>query len=131
MSPEFDVEYRINSRGLRDSETDPSEAQGKRLVLLGDSFAEGWGVEIGQAVSEQLEERLSTGGVPGEVFNFGVAGYGTDQQLLLFERHRRAYAPESSCSCFTETTSGTMPSTGESASRGDSNRDSFSVRPTA
>lgn len=94
VSPEFDVEYRINSRGLRDSETDPSEMRGKRLVLLGDSFAEGWGVEIGQAVSEQLEERLSAGGVPGEVFNLGVAGYGTDQQLLLFERHRRAYAPE-------------------------------------
>ena len=94
VSPEFDVEYRINSRGLRDSENDPSEARGKRLVLLGDSFAEGWGVEIGQAVSEQLEERLSSGGVPGEVFNFGVAGYGTDQQLLLFERHWRQYAPD-------------------------------------
>lgn len=94
VSPEFDVGYRINSRGLRDSETDPSGVQGKRLVLLGDSFAEGWGVEIGEAVSEQLEERLSSGGVRGEVFNFGVAGYGTDQQLLLFERHRLAYAPD-------------------------------------
>ena len=94
VSPEFDVEYRINSRGFRDSETDPSQARGKRLVLLGDSFAEGWGVEIEQAVSERLEERLSTGGVPGEVFNFGMAGFGTDQQLLLFERHRRAYAPD-------------------------------------
>ena len=94
VSPEFDVEYRINSRGLRDSETDPSEARGKRLVLLGDSFAEGWGVEIGQAVSEQLEERLSGPGSPVEVFNFGVAGHGTDQQLLLFERHRRAYDPD-------------------------------------
>ena len=68
--------------------------QGKRLVLLGDSFAEGWGVEIGQAVSERLEERLSAGGVPAEVFNFGVAGYGTDQQLLLFDRNRGAYAPD-------------------------------------
>ena len=94
VSPEFDVEYRINSRGLRDSETDPSGAPGKRLLLLGDSFAEGWGVDIEQAVSEQLEQRLSEGGIPGEVFNFGVAGYGTDQQLLLFQRHWRAYAPD-------------------------------------
>ena len=26
--------------------------------------------------------------------SFGVAGYGTDQQLLLFDRNRRAYAPD-------------------------------------
>ncbi len=94
VSPEFDVEYRINQRGLRDSETHPSGAPGKRLLLLGDSFAEGWGVDIEQAVSEQLEERLSDGGIPGEVFNLGVAGYGTDQQLLLFQRLWRAYSPD-------------------------------------
>ncbi len=90
-SPEFEVEYRINSKGLRDREL-PAEqvAGGRRVLCFGDSFVEGWGVAPAQRVSDLMEEEL-----PGaEVVNFGVAGYGTDQEWLLYEKHGQAWRPD-------------------------------------
>ncbi|MDE2811346.1 MAG: SGNH/GDSL hydrolase family protein, partial [Gemmatimonadota bacterium] len=87
VTPEFDVEMRINSIGLRDREFADAKAAGvRRVALFGDSFVEGWGVPIEAAVSRQLEACLRREGAAVEVANFGVAGYGTDQALLFFER---------------------------------------------
>ncbi len=87
VTPEFDVEMRINSIGLRDREFATEKAAGvRRVALFGDSFVEGWGVPIEAAVSRQLEACLHREGALVEVANFGVAGYGTDQALLLFEQ---------------------------------------------
>jgi lysophospholipase L1-like esterase len=47
-------------------------------------------VDDGERFSEVLE--ATTDSV--EVLNFGVAGYGTDQELLVFEHHARHYAPD-------------------------------------
>ena len=87
VTPEFDVEMRINSIGLRDREfADTKEVGVHRVALFGDSFVEGWGVPIEAAVSRQLEACLRREGAAVEVANFGVAGYGTDQALLFFEQ---------------------------------------------
>ena len=87
VTPEFDVEMRINSSGLRDREFAAEKAAGvRRVALFGDSFVEGWGVPIEAAVSRQLEACLRRAGDAVEVANFGVAGYGTDQALLFFEQ---------------------------------------------
>lgn len=95
--PEFEVEMRINAEGLRDRSY-PLDRQpgGWRLLLFGDSFVEGWGVRGEDAVSSRLEARLQAGagGAPVEAINFGVAGYGTDQELLLFEQSGRRYRPD-------------------------------------
>ena len=90
VSPEFDVDYRINAAGQRDRPfPPPGKAAGARLLLFGDSFVEGWGVEADERVDRHLAEALAGA----EVLNFGVAGYGTDQELLLFESKGKAYAP--------------------------------------
>lgn len=91
VSPEFSVEYRINSAGLRDREVIQEKRPGqRRLLCFGDSFIEGWGVQQEERVSEGLAAHLS--GV--EVINFGVAGYGTDQEWLLFQRQGQQYQPD-------------------------------------
>ena len=87
VTPEFDVEMRINSIGLRDREFADAKAAGvRRVALFGDSFVEGWGVPIEAAVSRRLEACLRRENAAVEVANFGVAGYGTDQALLFFEQ---------------------------------------------
>ncbi|MCC7262121.1 MAG: SGNH/GDSL hydrolase family protein [Candidatus Latescibacteria bacterium] len=91
VSPEFSVEYRINAVGLRDREVVPEKAPGRqRILCFGDSFVEGWGVAQEERVSEGLQRLL--GGA--EVVNFGVAGYGTDQEWLLFEKMGQQYQPD-------------------------------------
>src|SRR2546423_2523850 len=53
---EFNVQYNINSVGLREHELAKRKAQGtKRLLLLGDSFTEGNGVEAKDAFPAQLQ----------------------------------------------------------------------------
>ena len=95
--PEFEVEFRINGAGLRDLDYSRKRpVEGKRLLVMGDSFAEGWGVQLEESVSKQLEKKLqkTTPNKIFEVLNFGVAGYGTDQEMLFFEELGRFYQPD-------------------------------------
>jgi hypothetical protein len=88
VTPEFDVPVVINADGLRDRAAPPQRGTaGRRLLAFGDSFVEGWGVPLDASVSKQVEQRLAGSGATGpvEVLNCGVAGYGTDQELLLYE----------------------------------------------
>ena len=96
MSPEFDVEVRINAAGLRDREYARARPENVcRILVFGDSFAEGWGVPLQDAVSETLERDLNNDdGTAFEVLNFGVAGFGTDQQLLQFRQHGQHFQPD-------------------------------------
>jgi hypothetical protein len=86
-TPEFDVEYQIDAGGLRveteASQPGVSKGSTPRIALYGDSFAEGWGVEARQSLSGQLRTLLQHDHPGVSVSNLGVAGYGTDQQLLL------------------------------------------------
>ena len=78
---EFEYTVSTNSRGLRDDET-PFERTPEvaRMLLLGDSFAMGYGVERAHSLEFLLERQLDA-----EVVNLAVAGYGTDQALLIYE----------------------------------------------
>ena len=83
-SADFDTEVKTNSEGFRDDEfTEKKEPPKIRVALMGDSFAFGWGVEKKQAFADIIEQ-VSEGEV--EVFNFGVSGYSTLQEVLLFEK---------------------------------------------
>ena len=95
VSPEYDVEIRINSMGLRDREYARGKPAGsRRIALFGDSFVEGWGMPIDRVLNRQLEICLQEGGERVEVANFGVAGYGTDQALLFFEQEGQRFDPD-------------------------------------
>ena len=97
VGPEYEVEIRINADGLRDrSHSREKEAGTRRVLVFGDSFVEGWGVRLEDSVSKLLEENLQQRSASSsvEVINFGVAGFGTDQEMLLFEKLGSQYRPD-------------------------------------
>ena len=87
----FNVHVKCNSRGLRDSEKDFSKPAGtQRIVVLGDSFMWGYGVEDTEMFSSILEDKL-----PGtETINLGVSGYSTVQELIRLETEGLRYDPD-------------------------------------
>ncbi len=95
VGPEYQVEMRINKDGLRDrhyAREKPEKAQ--RILAFGDSFVEGWGVRVEDSIAKRLEELLQQGSQEEvEVINFGVAGYGTDQEFLFYQQLGKRYRP--------------------------------------
>jgi hypothetical protein len=88
---DFAANVEISSQGLRDRVYPVERTPGmRRLLLLGDSYTWGFGVEREAIWHELIEARR-----PGwEIINTGVAGYGTGQQLLYFEQQGRAFQPD-------------------------------------
>jgi len=86
-SSEYRVNVTTNSLGLRNVELEPGEHTGRRILVLGDSFAFGWGVQAAEALPAQIQDLLRQAGFPNvDVINAGVTGYGTVQQTGWFER---------------------------------------------
>ncbi len=88
--PDFSVSVQINSRGLRDREYDLARNDKKRMLILGDSFGWGFGVECEERFSEILERKHPDW----EVINASVSGYATDQEYLFFKNQGIAYRPD-------------------------------------
>jgi hypothetical protein len=79
----FDVRVTHNALGLRDPRpTLEQRFAPTQVLVLGDSFVWGYGVEQHEALPAQLEKRLPQSAV----LNLGLSGYGNDQELLLLER---------------------------------------------
>lgn len=77
----FDVTYRTNAFGARDRERSLRSTARQRVVVLGDSFVEGIGVEAEKRVTDVLEAHTGI-----EHLNFGTAGdFGTIQAWLLYD----------------------------------------------
>lgn len=76
---DYNVVVRINRHGLRD-EKDVSEARAEDWLAVGDSFGFGWGVDVRDRFSEQLEPRLNR-----RVFNVSIpGGLGSADRLLAY-----------------------------------------------
>jgi lysophospholipase L1-like esterase len=82
----FTVPYRTNSVGARDKERTVA-ASGRRVVVLGDSFIEGWGIPDGARLTDLLESAMGI-----EFANFGMAHQGPYQYYLVYRDLARAYA---------------------------------------
>jgi carbamoyltransferase len=81
---------RTNAQGFRsDIEFTPERGDRPRILFFGDSVTAGDGCENHERFSELVGEALGA-----EVFNFGLSGSGTDQQLLIFERFAKAVAAD-------------------------------------
>jgi len=72
---EFDYEFRTNSMGLRYRELPLAKPDNEfRLIVVGDSMTEGFGVADGDRFSDRLEEMLSREDRPMSVINAGLGG---------------------------------------------------------
>jgi len=93
---EYKVVERFNSRGLRGPEYTYEKAEDVfRILILGDSFAEGYTVEFHELVSEVLQRELNASMQQTiEVINAGTGGYSTDQELLFFQGEGSRYHPD-------------------------------------
>jgi len=88
---------RINSLGLRGRELSLTKPRGvTRVLVFGDSFAFGVGVDEPHLFSSVLEQLLQRADPthPYEVVNLGVSGYSTDQELILLQELGPRLAPD-------------------------------------
>jgi hypothetical protein len=69
---------RTNSRGERSDAETFDAAASRRILVLGDSFAFGEGIDL----RERFDTRIAAAHPEWSFVNQGVMGYGTDQQLL-------------------------------------------------
>lgn len=80
VEDEFDVTVKTNSLGYRDNEFSNNP---KRILVLGDSFVFGWGVENNEVFTEKLEEKIDH-----EVINAGFASGKTPDESYLFLKRK-------------------------------------------
>jgi len=74
------VNYSTNSFGMRDKEREVVSKDTRRVVVLGDSFVEGLGLNDTERFTNILE---SSTGI--QHLNFGCSGYDPVRELLLYE----------------------------------------------
>jgi lysophospholipase L1-like esterase len=91
--PDFDVEVRTSSEGLRDSELAGARQAALRVLAVGDSYTFGIGVEAEDTWPEQLERRLG-GPAAAAVVNTGVPGYSARQMRQAAEEFWPAVRPQ-------------------------------------
>ena len=76
---------RTNSLGFRDDRTPGATSSRRRVFVFGDSFTAGDGVSNGHRYSDELQRNLTDV----DVYNFGLPGSGTDQQLIAYRKFAR------------------------------------------
>ncbi len=90
-----EVEYLVNSDGMRNPEVPREPVAGrKRVAILGDSIAFGYWVEEQDAFPRRLEVLLREAGSSVEVLNFGVPGYNLDQSVELLRSKALTFSPD-------------------------------------
>lgn len=100
QSREGYARVKINSAGFRDIERPLTKPEGLyRIAVLGDSYVEAMHVPLDATFGQRLERMLNSqppigGPAAYEVLNFGVSGYGTAQELILFRIRVAAYKPD-------------------------------------
>jgi len=101
-TPEWNVEFRTNADGFHDHEFSAPGGSEYRIALIGDSFAEGFGVELDSSFGKRLERSLNTGGEGRRfvVMNFAVAGYSPLIEYILLTRRVLEYRPQLVIQCY-------------------------------
>jgi lysophospholipase L1-like esterase len=93
---EGEAYIRVNRHGQLDLERRVDKPDGSvRVVVLGDSMVEARQVPLEERFTQIAERALTRcSGQPVEVLNFGVAGYGTAQELIQLRQRVWAFAPD-------------------------------------
>ena len=95
-TPEYRINIQTNSKGIRAPEEIPYEkpAGVKRIVVLGDSFGIGYGVDLENTFTNQMKNFLTEAGVISQIVNLSVSGHGTSEQLIVFREQGWKYQPD-------------------------------------
>lgn len=92
LKTEKDVVYKTNSRGLRGPEPRPGM---RHVVLIGDSYTEGFGLGEDETLSARIQEEWNRRGVKGvQVLNGGTLGFSTVVYSRYFKRKFAELKPE-------------------------------------
>ena len=98
VKEEFAVTIETNAFGLRDCDFSREKPKGviSRMLVMGDSMTFAEGVEAEETYPKVLERLLAGQAGPGkyEVINAAIRGYGTDQEVVLFEKLVPLYHPD-------------------------------------
>ena len=97
QTPEYQVDLRTNSQGMRsDEEYSIVKPHGtKRIVVLGDSFSMGYGVNLEDTSLGLLETQLeSTLDCEVDIINLSVSGFGPAEELIVLEEVGLKFAPD-------------------------------------
>src|SRR5256885_2685078 len=89
------VDVATNSLGHRDREFPVERHPGvPRVIMLGDSLTEGWGVRFEETASKRLEALFARAGRQVEVINTGVGNYGSVQEVEAFMTRDTPFRPD-------------------------------------
>lgn len=75
---EYSNKYSVNSAGLRDDESSLVQPE---IIVLGDSYAMGWGVDGDETFAQIIEGKTGK-----KVLDAGVPSYGTAREVMLLQR---------------------------------------------
>src|SRR5215470_515460 len=89
------VDVKTNAIGHRDYEYPVARQPGvPRIMMLGDSFIEGWGVPFDETITKRLERMFTESGRKVEVMNTGVGNYGSVQEVEAFMVRDAKFKPD-------------------------------------
>ena len=83
------IAMKTNSRGFRDIEQE-IDLERPRVVVIGDSFAVGWGSEFAEGITPRLREDLPEA----QIFNSSWAGWSKDQISLSYGVRAKPLKPD-------------------------------------
>jgi hypothetical protein len=95
--PEFNVTYSTNALGFRTHELAPRAPGEYRVMMIGDSFFFGTGLQPDETIGEQLEQIARKDPAckrPLKVYNFARPGYCTVQELVVLRTYAAKVAPD-------------------------------------
>lgn len=88
----LDYTLNTNNHGFRGPDWDLS-ANRKNVVILGDSFAMGWGVQWEQTMGKILEKELQKIDPAYQVINLAISGYDLNHIIRAFELYKDLLKP--------------------------------------
>lgn len=87
--PEIDMNFSINSYGMRGAEPNPKY---KKVFLLGDSMSFGYATNLEESYAEKVNQALHEKGY--ELLNYSVPGIGALRETILLKRALKDFHPD-------------------------------------